>query len=519
MLRIKGLGSFGGLGAAPSSGYCWINGNWQWTTADQCPKPLVPGGPPMERAGFCWIRQNPAEPFPGTWQRIQAGQTACANPGPPSMPTAPAGWCQNMATGTWEWVLQDQCAQPVLQDSGKTRAEIAAMLLKFRETARIRRTSIVRALVATGQLQPCETVMGARAGVYCKDELGPRENLRLLDPIGVILECGVPFTPDELKAGYLERDFTPNAEQRFWLDMIIYAASQRSLVAGQLSMPSTELYVRPIWQQIAHPTGDLQKMINKVDWSVSETISRFRIKGSDWDPRDGEPVFTTHLPGFSLNPIAPSDAELNGKGGLRAYYGRGGFLLDRQISNGRLAAATSGVSWNTGYCACGNGTPMATFDRATGEGFGWESYITIGEPTYRLRIRPKDAPMWSEAASWAANKMKDLMGFMCSNKDMIQQLNTGVVGKELCHDVNGKPCEKAGPGCYCTQPTGGQSAALAVANAGLSVWCAAPWMPKQETPFTPPPPPAIEAKSPPWWLVGLGGAAIGAIAAALAPKR
>lgn len=510
-----------GLGETPTAGYCFLNGVWTWTTADKCPQPLIEGGAPVIKSGFCWIRQNPPDAFPGYWARARVGQ-ACQYEGPPSAPTVAAGWCQNPTTGQWEYVLATQCAQPIQASPGiprlpggrtvseyRSRRTLNTMIAQFVERWAARRHDVIMGLYATDQVKPCVDVMGARADAWCKAEFA-RGNFRVLDPIGVIVELGVAFSPEELSAGFLERAYTPTPEQQFMADIVVYGTSQLRLaftaaagafkIAGDLPS-STDFWLSPLYALLGNtdPDNEFLRSVGRSQLSIQQFIKN-------------HPSFTYEVPGFSLNPDPPTTDELTQEGGLLAYYRRGGYLLSTECAAGTVPSSLAGITWNTGYCACGEGgTPMATFKRAAGEGFGWDVYVTVG-PQYKIRITPHDAPWWSEAASFVAGKLKDLAKFICSNREIIQQVNSGVLLKEICTNPDGTPCTKGAAGCTCTQPTTVQQGAVGVANVVMGAWCSRveTWDKPKETPFTPPPP-EVKAVRWPFVVTGLVGAIVGGL--------
>lgn len=548
MLVLRGPGGLcnqlGGLGQDPASGWCFINGAWQWTAAAGCPNPLIAGGPPMPRAGYCWIRQNPPNPFPGYWARQHAGEV-CGEP-PPAAPTGQAGFCQD-ATGAWRYVLASQCAVPVLPTAplplprehrseyggtpgggvvvtGSGRGVIEERRQKLRTTMDARLHNVVVALINTGQVKTCvevssrsETAATHEAGVRCRHAMGAG-NFKLLDPIGVIVELGVPFSPDELAAGRLERTYAPDVEQRFIVDLLIYTQSQRTLLKaigwslphGEWGPDVPDYLTSPVYAEFGRD-GELQRGIDRSNASINQFISN-------------APEYTFSLDNYGLNPPAPTQDELTQPGGLKGFYRRGGYLINRQIADGtrRVGELQTrgyyGLRWNTGYCACANGTPIATYQVAPKSGSGWDVYVAVG-PQYKIVIKPGDTPFWSGAVGWLAEGMRELGSFICQNQPVIQQLNKDVLLKELCHDVAGKPCAKGTKGCYCSSPTNTQQAAVGVANAGIGLWCAraAEWLSpkKEETPFTPP---QMAPVALPWtsfvpWV--LGGLLAGAGAFAL----
>lgn len=374
-----------------------------------------------------------------------------------------------------------------------------------------RRTAIRAELATSGMLKPCADVIGSgKARAYCASEARVG-HMRILDPIGLIVELGVPLSPEFLAAGKIDSAYTPNQEQQFLADLAIYLTSQIYLTAILLadrSQPGSPIVTYApdssllLFQDINDRlvSSEMQSRVDKTDHSIDGFIGR-------------HPEFALSVPGYSMNPIEPTPDERRNAGGLRAYYKRGGFLLVRPVAEGRWIAARAGLAWNTGYCMCGDG-PMATIKRAAGEGFGWDVYVTVGSQ-YKIKITPHDAPFWSEAATFAGTVMRELASFLCANRTTLQQLNTGTLLKDICVDVNGKTCNKGTQGCYCTPPTGTQQVVVGVANAGLSYWCSKiePGInPPKQTPFIPPPPPPVPW-TPPLWLVGVAGAALGAMLA------
>lgn len=481
MIMLRGLGAGLNLG-----GLAGLN--------DTAPPPPAP-------SGFCWIPG--AGGVSGHWERQRAGQP-CAFPPPPTSGAV---------------VVRDQRGDTsqggVTVGEYKSRRTVNALLQQFVARLATRRHDTIMALYASDQVKACADVMGkARATPFCKAEFASG-NYKVLDPIGVIVELGVPFSPEELGAGRLERVYTPTEDQRFLADLVVYGASQRFIAnllkPGALSaLPDPgDPWRSPLYALLASvdPNSTFMQYFCCTTLSVQQLIDRF-------------PTCKISLPNYSLNPDPPTRAELTEPGGLRAYYQRGGYILSTLAANGAEAVARASITWNTGYCACpdtvtGGGVPLATFNRAAGEGFGWDVRLTIG-PQYKIRITPHDAPWWSEAASFVAGKLMDLAKFVCANREVIQQVNSDVLLKELCTGPDGRPCTKGAAGCTCTKPTTIQQSAVGVANTAMAAWCsriAEAWGPKAETPFTPPPPPISPAR---WPLVvtGLLGAIVGGVVAA-----
>jgi hypothetical protein len=265
-------------------------------------------------------------------------------------------------------------------------------------------------------------------------------------------------------------------------------------------------------------TGDLQRIVDRSTWSILGFINHIKgLAKHGRTPAD----YVTHVPDYSLNPIAPTEAELTGHGGLRAYYKRGGFLINARLARGESPCAEGFPTWNTGYCLCAPNGPAATYDSTPiASGVIWQTFVTVG-PLYKLRMVPKDPSKFQRTISLIAKGMKELAGFVCDNRTTLQQLNTNLLA-EVCHDVNIKPCTKGTQGCYCTPPTSTQQAAVGVANAGLSVWCTyfEPKINPPQTPFNPPPPPIA---GPPAWMKFvpwiLGGLAAGAGGAFVLARR
>lgn len=534
MLVLRGLGSgglqLGGLNGclgdtAPQAplaeGYCWIDGAWHWRPAAQCPTPLVAGGPPLTaQSGYCWIRKNPPDMFPGYWQRAPATD-GCQFVAPPSPPTVSAGWCKNTTTGQWEWRLQTQCSEPVQATTdtrehttatpggGVTVTEIkeqldpingtfatAALVKRLEELTWKRYLEREKMLLEawTKTLAPCPpqsiqppACKGCVPGCY---NWSPTTMAQTVP--GTFEMLGVPFNvaePGLTKSPKFERTYTPNNEQRIFAEAAIIRRS-------------------------------IQRFGNQYvgsDLSFNKALTNL-------------PRWAVNVPGMALKPLKPRAEELDGKGGFTAWIKRGGFLIsldvieskDRLNDEATMPQACIGQS-----CRCGDDPAVhplpscikiavpSTNDIAGG-GFFWSIKVDPAGP-FTLSAKHDDPTWFERGADKIVSVMTAVVNAACGALPTVQAQMKSVT-EEKCLDKAGKPCTKGAVDCTCITPS-----AATVGGAGVLTFIAgkfcAGWTGLQQKPtetFPPvPDPPKVPEKRVGWWLVGsaIAGAAVGALAA------
>ncbi len=370
--------------------------------------------------------------------------------------------------------------------------------------------------VLTGQwqtrIQTTQAALLAQWGAYLKEAKGGqrvscnvnrREGFdQLLYPLGVTAALGVPFSITEIKGqSSIAREYTPDYDQRFEADFAIYATSQALLAElfGRSLATGTDLY-----RDLVDPSRGIAKIAN--DKFGSRSIRDAMISG-EW---------TYNLPEFGLNPIPPTSDEITQPGGLKAYYARGGYLINFAATRGQVAIGKLGLRFATGYILC-DGIPAPMLDRVSA--LPYFAFVSIG-PSYTLTLKESELGLAQKSISVVAKVMGVIQSIICSNQNAMQIAN-GALLADACVDANGKPCTKGKPGCYCTPTPARQKDAVALGEKLVGMWCARAQTP--DVPIDPgfkpppsdlfnPPPPTDASSTVPWWLVvGIGlttGAAI-----------
>jgi hypothetical protein len=292
-----------------------------------------------------------------------------------------------------------------------------------------------------GQLPPAEAIFADPAN-RCRFA-AQRGYTDLLYPIGVATELGVQFIPTEFQA-HDEASFTkayaPDQDQRFLADWAIYEQSQRAIVdwfinpsklrtgaaGGGISEDYRLATDGNLFVDLVDPTRGLQRAVDAFDDKFHPSVNDI-LKVVD---KNGAHVFTVarenvmatgyDFPaGFTTTPIPATDDELTKAGGLKAYYARGGFVIDRRVMAGKVAVHQTDVRFGKGYFSC-NGTPAMEVVTLSGENsYGYDVFITVGDPQYTIRIVAIDAPWYSEAIGAIVDTIRALGNLFCGNKSQI----------------------------------------------------------------------------------------------------
>jgi len=356
---------------------------------------------------------------------------------------------------------------------------------------------------------------GSQWSASLLNRLGQIPGQSLIRPIGVIDILGLPFLPTDLKLGNprfpeertIEATVTPSPDARFMLDRAIYIKSQIDIYSryygGDMSdYPDTEAYLAS-----ANFTKGTERSIN-------EFVSAVMLD-------DGKPWLTWLLDGYSMSPLTPTDAELTGKGGLAAYYARGGFLLSRTVAQGLQPVAPTGLQYTTGYCwsdKCGSSSfvpgndAIARVQNIAGEGEGWLIFVTVG-PQYGIRVQAKDRSTAASVKNFITDLITKLPAAMCTVAPFAQGWSASKLTAEVCqYPISKESCtkgeiSKTWETCKCSAPPDAQISAVALGNGAMKFWCS-----KMNPDATAPPigPPPMPEPSPfPWWMVIVGGVAVG----------
>jgi hypothetical protein len=384
---------------------------------------------------------------------------------------------------------------------------------------------------------------------------------QLIEPIGIVRILGVPFTLDQFNPDKGSNtlinnySYTPTEDQRFLADRAIYMKSQilmsknfgRNVSPGDdggANVPTgvspsfaLEYYVangeldpdRSIVGVIASGGFGPQGMYHGKALSINSFITI--MAGT------GFPGWTSKIAGYTFNPLSPTNDELNGPGGLLAYYARGGFLLYEPCARGQVSVEpTPTLRVNTGFCWCdkawfkrgwwnepgfsdpsrqsteykiwnmapSQGTPIPVAEFVPGGETNQQFvYINIGTgDKYTMSVKA----MSSSALTKTANFLHDLaMWFskvLCSIAPAAQSFNKSLL-TESCVDIaTGNPCKKGTQGCVCKPPTSGDKEAVAAANMGIQLFCKEV-MPQTLPPVAPPLMPTPGSKDfTPYLLIG-----------------
>jgi hypothetical protein len=339
---------------------------------------------------------------------------------------------------------------------------------------------------------------------------------RILYPLGVLEVLGVPFTADHWKddpTKTLERTYAPTPNQQWLADVQIYTTSQRALAKAVGKELASEWDLPNLWLDLAQPAVPGKTAPRGIQRVIDQKLAGYSVdgllKGGRW---------TISHPGYSLNPIPPTPEERTGKGGLRAYYARGGYVLELDALNGKRRLQARRLNLPVGYMRCTTTqnakgdivpepAPFVTpevYSNIGHYGEGWDVFVTVG-PEYKLRVEARDPDWWTEGRGWVLSKIASIPGQVCKRQELIQTATS----------------------LY--PPTGPEKVAVDMGRSYLAKTCAgqAP-TPKDQQSFVPPPPEPPGKEPPPHVEdvpVGLsplqlGGLAVaGVLAGVLIAKR
>lgn len=353
----------------------------------------------------------------------------------------------------------------------------------------------------------------------------------MLTPVGQFNVLGVPLTLDQLQSvgagDSITVSYKPTPDQQLLADVAVYHASQRALFKRVVNNYLDDLPEKLLWfphpgigRTLIETGGELDKHLAKNNGSLLQVVY-----GLDADNHtnliSGPGEYTTYIPGYSLNPIQPTAAELTQPGGFRAYYKRGGYLLSRSIAAGAYPVSSGHrLTATTGYFRCGDRVYPATQENYGAELQGWRLFVTVGDQ-YQVRAQALDRSLGDKVLSVVSlnTLLEKILKAMCGNREIVNHINRSVLLAEICVDKNGKKCTKGSEGCTCTGPTSIEQAGVVAADRYLGWMCGDAQSQGQPRPpgfvppvFTPPPPaPPPAARSIPWWLVVAGGVTAGAI--------
>jgi hypothetical protein len=431
-----------------------------------------------------------------------------------------------------------------------TRRTIAVRSDLMRRGLQIQVDSLLARLTAqhaAGQLKNCKDFKlsinqrvnfcsfwadGDKMTAYTQRHIGVRgavDPVNLLRPLGVIQRLGVTFGPTEVKEGNptfpkeatFERTYRPTADQTFLADRAVYVRSQ--LMIAESPTYKVDLSERKNLEQILASNDTSIGLIGLL--TRHDPLPSLSTYMNFYKSADGGPWLETNIPGFSLNPIPPTYTELNKEGGALAYYKRGGYLISRDIAQGRKPVEQRSLTFSDGVCwinageGCnsitGGGAPVSSQHYIEGS---WLSFVTVkpsGERT--LRVQRKEVGAAGKISGAIRSLANALKPAFCTALPMMTGYNAGLV-TEACYDNStNKTCKKGAPNCVCVMPTGAQAIGVTAANAMLTNLCGKLNPPPVVT--APPPPVQLPPafKVTPLMLL-LGAAALGAIVITRKPK-
>jgi hypothetical protein len=233
------------------------------------------------------------------------------------------------------------------------------------------------------------------------------------------------------------------------------------------------------------------------------------------------------LVNFSLNPIAPTDAEMHGSGGARAWLKRGGYFLSYGMATGTKAIKTWCPSWATSvYCNCG-GMPSALMgvfrENGTVQTLGvdptedlsggcFDVYIKIDQHpdgNFSMSLKHQD-PAWYERAAVAiSGVLRSMATGLCALAPVVKSQTATMLAEKCANPKTKATCIKGQANCKCTTPNATAQGAVVLNNFVMSQWCAG-WNAEYTQP-PPLPPPGSDIGPPPAntlpWYIIVGGVA------------
>lgn len=517
--RTYGLGETPATPAPLTEGYCLKNGIWMWTTADQCAQPLQPGGAPIDKPGFCWVRQSPPKAFPGYWTRPRVGQTSCAFEPPPSPPSGSAGPVvreHRVERGGTPGGGRIVTAGPTT--GAMTRAMVdrlyTATVKNYfeREALALKAWTLTRAPCPPESAKP-PACKGCLPGCYT---FGPITMAQTIP--GGFEMYGVPFNiaePGVIKSPRFERVYTPNNEQRIFIEGAIIRRSEKLLDAALIAAAR------------AQGAGAM---------SASDIRKKFIAKASVQGVLELLPRWALAVPGMAISSAPPKQDELTAPGGFEKWRKRG-FLISLDVAEGRERLhdeATCPRACVGNSCRCGDnptpacigaGVPTADADPEVSGGCFWWYAAVLADGQMKL-VGVHDDPGWLERAVQPLVKFTTWLGNLtCNAQPAIQAQLTSSVA-EKCVDKDGKPCERGKPGCNCISPSAATAGGVGIFNFIAGKLCQG-WLadhvqdPAAALPPVPDPPPLAPA-TPTWakmlpWI--LGGIAAGGVGAHVISRR
>lgn len=491
--------------------------------------------------GFRGVGEALCPPPPGYtwnvdhWERLRAGQTPqygpCCNGGTcqgttidhtdTGIYTDPARPAQNPVTtlyqtATWPEIFNGAFSQYLLAPLPGPKIGATGMLpwinyslLPHPPDLIARDSDAAQKLIATGTVPTCTEgpdVSGIGKNTCYRNLVAP-DSLP-----GMFKVLGVQFAVNEAQPdGSYTKTFIPTPEQRRLIDLLVVWRSHNHYVGGDYDDVGTTSL-----SMLNDKVGSQESIAQK----IANLSSGHDSTAYYW------------LPNFSLNPIPPTNAEMNGIGGYRKWVARGGYLIDGNYIDGSSIVLNAPITYcKSIMCNCGGrlsclGAWLGGGDMQKLSSVTWRVYITIsqGSPwTYTITLRRNDGSggVLSDVASFMSGAMKDLTDLVCDKSTQaIVQSQVSAISAEKCTNAKGAICQKGTAGCTCVSPPDAQKEEVQAASGLYAKVCSSwntSWQPQPTwtMPTTPPPYPTIPTTPPlqiPLWLIALFGLGAGAFA-------
>lgn len=464
-----------------------------------------------------------------SWKRSRTKARAMRGLGteyvPVTIPTKAGGGAATEPTQT-TWSPEYGGGRGLKQhDSRQIRAEIDALSMYG-----LSREGMIEAIkTAAATLPPCTTAMPMLSigrdfwPLWTSPQIDGR--VGIMAPM-TFERYGVVFSPSNLQNDRLTRVFVPNEHQRRAIELQVIKDSYPLIFEGRS------------WE------GGLGKAVPDVDWAAKEIESR------------GGAFF---LNNFERNPIQPTAAEYNEKGGLKSWMMRGGYPLSLELIHAKKRLVGEDILGKsiqfcpTTPCRDGDGFPNCQL--VSLKDFGrWSEYVAIpqgpGAQNFELTFVYHEPGKFQKLANWWEGVFTDFLKLFCATQPYIApQVNSLVAEKcakrgvtregftgdihtlptcpetkdGWCRTMDGFPqrtqisaCNRGESGCVCEAPPAAAQASVSIINYAAGEFCAG--LARDQTPTVPPPmdpPPEIPTPDaswrPPLWAIVLGGLAAGGV--------
>ncbi len=315
-----------------------------------------------------------------------------------------------------------------------------------------------------------------------------------IQPIGVMSVLGFGFTPQDFKKGNATHPDEPtfeasvsglNSDATWEADHAIYMRSQIIIAARLYGVDLSErINLETILVDPSDATG-----------LVGLLTRPFLVTGTPGSPvvsnpslnqlmglgkaSDGKPWLSVSIPGYGLNPITPTQAELTQSGGALKFYRRGGYLIVRNCTLGTEPLQRRLFSFVTGFCkveskasatASCNGLPIPLVIQMGSRPF--LTYAKILSPgQYQVRAQFEERGLAQKIINGIASAMASLTKALCISKDVVAGYNNSLAVEACVDTTTKKPCKKGDKNCVCTGPTMSQTMAINAGTAAMTAFC------------------------------------------------